>query len=159
MTVTAERLPQAPQASFSCRLRDELQRITVDKGSHCRTVVADWECKAERRAQRTVTPAFSKKDDSRMQNTGMTTCAIRTIEWIGAIDTGCLRLIDQTLLPETLAYLDCENVETVWDAIKRLSVRGAPAIGIAAAMGVVLGVRNYEGTDRQGFPGKDGGGR
>jgi methylthioribose-1-phosphate isomerase len=64
----------------------------------------------------------------------------KSIEWIGGPD-GFLRLIDQTQLPTTLAYRDCRTVEDVWEAIKSLRVRGAPAIGIAAAYGVVIGVR------------------
>ncbi len=59
------------------------------------------------------------------------------IQWIGGSD-GYLRLIDQTLLPSQLKTIDCKHVETVWEAIKMLRVRGAPAIGIAAAYGVVL---------------------
>ena len=51
---------------------------------------------------------------------------------------GHLRLLDQTCLPLTLAYLDCTDVQHVFDAIRRLSVRGAPAIGIAAAYGVCV---------------------
>src|SRR5262249_12386171 len=66
--------------------------------------------------------------------------AIRTIEWVGGID-GFVRLIDQTLLPAQLEYRDCRTVEEIWEAIKVLRVRGAPAIGVTAAMGVVLGVR------------------
>lgn len=49
-----------------------------------------------------------------------------------------MRLLDQTRLPTETTYLDCRSVEDVWQAIKRLSVRGAPAIGIAAAYGVCL---------------------
>jgi methylthioribose-1-phosphate isomerase len=64
----------------------------------------------------------------------------RSIEWIGDLN-GFVRLIDQTQLPESLAYIEAQDVQTIWDAIKRLSVRGAPAIGIAAAMGVVLATR------------------
>ncbi len=48
----------------------------------------------------------------------------RTLEWIGDID-GHLRLLDQTRLPADTVYLDCRTVEDVWQAIKRLSVRGA----------------------------------
>jgi methylthioribose-1-phosphate isomerase len=70
----------------------------------------------------------------------------RTIEWIGGID-GFIRLIDQTRLPTELVYRDCKSVEEVWEAIKLLRVRGAPAIGVAAAYGVVLGA--------QGKPFKD----
>jgi methylthioribose-1-phosphate isomerase len=64
----------------------------------------------------------------------------RTIEWVGGVD-GFVRLIDQTLLPTDLQYLDCRDVATLWEAIKSLRVRGAPAIGVAGAMGVVLGVQ------------------
>jgi methylthioribose-1-phosphate isomerase len=67
----------------------------------------------------------------------------RTIEWVG--DTkGFVRLLDQTLLPTRLEYRDCRSVEEVWEAIKVLRVRGAPAIGVAAAMGVVVGLRGLE---------------
>lgn len=74
----------------------------------------------------------------------------RTIEWIGGLD-GHVALIEQTRLPAELVMLECRDVDTIRDAIKRLAVRGAPAIGIAAAMGVVLGVRGYDGIDRDGF--------
>ena len=66
---------------------------------------------------------------------------IINIEWIGDANTGHLRLLDQTVLPTEERYLDCQTVQDVWDAIKRLSVRGAPAIGIAAAYGCVIGAQ------------------
>jgi len=68
------------------------------------------------------------------------------IEWIGDAISGHLRLLDQTVLPEQETYIDCRDVQTVWDAIKRLSVRGAPAIGISAAYGCVIGAQqnNFE---------------
>lgn len=62
----------------------------------------------------------------------------RTLYWQGDAD-GLLRLIDQTLLPESCDEIECRTVEQVWEAIKVLRVRGAPAIGVAAAFGVVLG--------------------
>jgi len=65
---------------------------------------------------------------------------LATIEWVGDL-SGRARLIDQTLLPAELKYIECEDAETMWHAIKRLAVRGAPAIGIAGALGTVLGVR------------------
>jgi methylthioribose-1-phosphate isomerase len=68
--------------------------------------------------------------------------APRTIQWIGDAG-GFIRLIDQTLLPGVLEYRDCYTAEEVWEAIRKLCVRGAPAIGIAGAMGIVLGVREY----------------
>lgn len=64
----------------------------------------------------------------------------RTIEWIGGLD-GVARMVDQTRLPGELVFLDCADVRTMWEAIRSLRVRGAPAIGVAAAMGVVLGIR------------------
>jgi methylthioribose-1-phosphate isomerase len=50
-----------------------------------------------------------------------------------------LDLLDQRLLPEEILYLPLTTSEDVWEAIRHLKVRGAPAIGIAAAYGVVLG--------------------
>ena len=54
---------------------------------------------------------------------------------------GKLRLIEQTLLPEQLKYVELDNTESIFDAIKRLVVRGAPAIGCAAAIGLAAIVR------------------
>ena len=73
----------------------------------------------------------------------------RSIEWVGGLD-GHVAIIDQTLLPNDYRVIECRDLETLHGAIRRLAVRGAPAIGIAAAMGVVLGVRDYEG-DLPGF--------
>ncbi len=53
-----------------------------------------------------------------------------------------LDLLDQRLLPEEIVYLPLTTAEDVWEAIRHLKVRGAPAIGISAAYGVVLGSRN-----------------
>jgi methylthioribose-1-phosphate isomerase len=76
--------------------------------------------------------------------------APRTIEWVGGTD-GFVRLIDQTLLPTQLEFRDCRTVEEVWEAIRSLRVRGAPAIGIAAALGVVVGVQSFEDRGRGAF--------
>jgi len=73
---------------------------------------------------------------------------IATIEWIGGLD-GHARLIDQTLLPAELKHVRCDDAAAIWLAIKRLAVRGAPAIGIAGALGAVLGVR---GSKAATFP-------
>src|SRR5438876_7941202 len=74
----------------------------------------------------------------------------RTLAWIGDID-GFVRLIDQTLLPTQLVYRDCHTVEEIWEAIRMLRVRGAPAIGVAAAMGVVLGVQRCKDRARAAY--------
>jgi methylthioribose-1-phosphate isomerase len=68
---------------------------------------------------------------------------IPTIRWTGDL-TGHVELIDQTLLPGELKYVDIETPEAMWEAIKVLRVRGAPAIGIAGAMGLVLGIKDSE---------------
>ena len=60
-----------------------------------------------------------------------------TLRWEGESD-GHLVLLDQTRLPAEVVELHCRTVDDVWQAIKRLAVRGAPAIGIAAAYGVCL---------------------
>ena len=56
-------------------------------------------------------------------------------------EDGHLMLLDQTRLPDTEAWLDCKDPEQVADAIRCLAVRGAPAIGVAAAYGLVLGTQ------------------
>jgi len=75
---------------------------------------------------------------------------LQTLHWLGGVD-GHLRLIDQTRLPVEFVEIDCRDVQTVWEAIKTLRVRGAPAIGIAAAYGVCLGVQNVAGGDEAAF--------
>src|SRR4051812_26843994 len=61
---------------------------------------------------------------------------LKTIEWTGQ----ACRLLDQTKLPTETCYVDISDERQMWDAIRRLVVRGAPAIGVAAAFGVYLGV-------------------
>jgi methylthioribose-1-phosphate isomerase len=65
----------------------------------------------------------------------------RTLRWAGEVD-GSLWLLDQTLLPTEEREIECRTPQDVWQAIKRLAVRGAPAIGVAAAYGVLLGLQN-----------------
>lgn len=72
---------------------------------------------------------------------------IRTIEW----KKGRIKLIDQTRLPQRLEYIYIDNVKTLWQAIKELKVRGAPALGVAAALGVFLGVKDAQEHDFNSF--------
>jgi len=65
---------------------------------------------------------------------------LQTLSWVGGVN-GHLQMIDQTLLPGQCALIDCHTVDEVWEAIRSLRVRGAPAIGIAAAYGVCLGLQ------------------
>ncbi|MBI3171907.1 MAG: S-methyl-5-thioribose-1-phosphate isomerase, partial [Hydrocarboniphaga effusa] len=63
--------------------------------------------------------------------------AVRPIVW----HSDSLRLLDQRVLPQEERYLDCRSAGEVAEAIHAMAVRGAPAIGIAAAYGLVLAVR------------------
>jgi len=67
----------------------------------------------------------------------MTTAPLQSVRWA---DTH-LDLLDQRLLPEQIVMLPLTTVEQVWEAIRHLAVRGAPAIGIAAAYGVAIAAR------------------
>ncbi|MFH0887613.1 MAG: S-methyl-5-thioribose-1-phosphate isomerase [Planctomycetota bacterium] len=75
---------------------------------------------------------------------------IYSIDWIGD-EKGYLKLIDQTRLPHQLIYLKCHRLEQVVSAIKEMRVRGAPAIGVTAAFGAYLGIRNLRTTDYKDF--------
>ncbi|WP_378953090.1 S-methyl-5-thioribose-1-phosphate isomerase [Pelosinus sp. sgz500959] len=57
-----------------------------------------------------------------------------------------LFLLNQTLLPNQVQYIECHDYRIVAEAIKRLEVRGAPAIGVAAAFGIVLGAREFSNS-------------
>jgi methylthioribose-1-phosphate isomerase len=65
---------------------------------------------------------------------------IQTLEWT---DTG-VRFIDQTKLPTEETYVLCKTYQEVAEVIRNMVVRGAPAIGVAAAMGIALGVKNSQ---------------
>ncbi|MBI5408277.1 MAG: S-methyl-5-thioribose-1-phosphate isomerase [Nitrospirae bacterium] len=72
---------------------------------------------------------------------------VKTIEWID----GKVRMLDQSRLPREVVYVDCPDYQTVAEGIKRLWIRGAPAIGIAAAMGIALGAQELKAKDFEGF--------
>ena len=74
----------------------------------------------------------------------------RTIEW----KDDHIRLLDQTLLPRQEEYIQIRTVAEMCDAIRRLAVRGAPAIGVAAAMGIALGMLDAPGEDREALAGR-----
>src|SRR6266508_4026305 len=73
---------------------------------------------------------------------------IQAISWT---PSGDVRLLDQRRLPGEEVYLEIGTAEGVADAIRRLQVRGAPLIGIAAAMGLVAGTRELRGAAREPF--------
>ncbi len=72
---------------------------------------------------------------------------ILTVEW----KDGAVRLLDQRLLPNDVRYLDCRDYHAVGEAIRELKVRGAPAIGVTAAMGLALGAQSLDATDSHAF--------
>ncbi|WP_442601514.1 S-methyl-5-thioribose-1-phosphate isomerase [Paenibacillus sp. KN14-4R] len=74
------------------------------------------------------------------------TTALQSLIWTGEK----LDLLDQRLLPEEIVYLPLTTANEVWEAIRHLKVRGAPAIGIAAAYGVYLGAQGYTSQDPNG---------
>jgi methylthioribose-1-phosphate isomerase len=73
---------------------------------------------------------------------------IQAISWS---PSGAVRIIDQRALPEAEITRDLESAESVADAIRQLQVRGAPLIGIAAAMGLVAGTRDLRSASRDVF--------
>jgi len=72
---------------------------------------------------------------------------IPTVEW----KNGAVRLLDQSRLPEHIEFLDCRDYRAVAEAIRHLKVRGAPAIGVTAAMGVALGAQAVTATEYENF--------
>lgn len=77
--------------------------------------------------------------------------AYETLRWRGNAATGVLQLLDQTLLPEQRQEIDCRTVQQVWEAIRVLRVRGAPAIGVSAAYGVVLATQGLRQEALESF--------
>ena len=73
--------------------------------------------------------------------------SFKTIEW----KDDRVVMIDQTRLPDEEVYVECLTYEDVADAIRRMVIRGAPAIGVAAAMGVALGAVKTETSDKNLF--------
>lgn len=76
-----------------------------------------------------------------------TETAIASIEW----REDHLRIIDQTYLPKREVYSDIRDIGRVWEAIRKLRVRGAPAIGIAAAYGLYMGIRELPESTFESF--------
>src|SRR5690606_4275020 len=64
--------------------------------------------------------------------------ALQSVRW----SDDAVLLLDQRLLPEQIEFLRLTTPQDIWEAIRELKVRGAPAIGIAAAYGIALGLQN-----------------
>ena len=72
---------------------------------------------------------------------------VPTVEW----KNGVVKILDQSLLPLKVEVIDCQDYHTVADAIRELRVRGAPAIGVAAAMGIALGAQTISDQSFDSF--------
>lgn len=72
---------------------------------------------------------------------------LETMRWLAG--ENCLELLDQTRLPAEITFIKCKEYQDVAAAIKRLAVRGAPAIGAAAAYGLVLAVKKTEARSKK----------
>src|SRR5580704_4669862 len=70
---------------------------------------------------------------------------VETIQWSSSDGTPSVVMIDQRRLPREQVFVTCRDYLEVAEAIRNMTIRGAPAIGVAAAMGVALGVA--EGAD------------
>lgn len=62
-----------------------------------------------------------------------------------------IKIVDQRKLPREFKYVSCRNEKDVFGAIKKMKIRGAPAIGIAAAFGLYLGIKNFNSKDKDNF--------
>jgi len=71
----------------------------------------------------------------------------KTIEWKG----DRIRLLDQRRLPAEVRYIDCKDASSVAEAIRKMAIRGAPAIGVAAAMGIALGAKKSRSRQPEVF--------
>jgi methylthioribose-1-phosphate isomerase len=72
---------------------------------------------------------------------------VQAVKWIGGID-GYLELVNQRRLPTEFVTLQCRDVVVLFDAIKTLVVRGAPAIGVSAAYGLVLALQKLNANEK-----------
>jgi methylthioribose-1-phosphate isomerase len=82
-----------------------------------------------------------------MQTEEKTPQPFQSIEWCDSF----VRILDQTFLPSRTVYSDIRDVGRIWEAIRKLRVRGAPAIGIAAAYGMYLGIRDLPESNYASF--------
>ncbi|OGW78567.1 MAG: S-methyl-5-thioribose-1-phosphate isomerase [Omnitrophica bacterium RIFCSPLOWO2_01_FULL_45_24] len=75
---------------------------------------------------------------------------VETIYW----KSGKVRFINQTLLPHKLKYVSTDDIYRLWRAIKALEIRGAPALGIAGALGAIVGIKDSKAKDFRKFFGE-----
>lgn len=82
-----------------------------------------------------------------LQNMATTDSSFQSIKW----EKDHVVVLDQTFLPDREVYIDLNSSGQVWEAIKKLRVRGAPAIGITGAYGFYLGIKELPESNFQSF--------
>src|SRR2546427_8614506 len=100
---------------------------------------------------RTATHVTTRREQLLARHTHRRYVAHMSVQAIAWSPSGAVRIIDQRALPEARIERDLESAEVVAAAIRTLQVRGAPLIGIAAAMGLVAGTRELRGAPREQF--------
>src|SRR2546427_7944973 len=100
---------------------------------------------------RTATHVTTRREQLLARHTHRRYVAHMSVQAIAWSPSGAVRIVDQRALPEARIERDLESGEAVADAIRTLQVRGAPLIGIAAAMGLVAGTRELRGAPREQF--------
>src|SRR2546428_7679210 len=100
---------------------------------------------------RTATHVTTRRERLLARHTHRRYVAHMSVQAIAWSPSGAVRIVDQRALPEARIERDLESGEAVADAIRTLQVRGAPLIGIAAAMGLVAGTRELRGAPREAF--------
>src|SRR5436853_6084732 len=91
--------------------------------------------------------AHSSWEEATQVLIGSNDMPLQTVQW----QSGKVRLIDQTALPEKLSYVELSDWREVADAIRTMIVRGAPAIGCTAALGMAQGARGIIADNRDIF--------
>src|SRR5256712_7390402 len=100
---------------------------------------------------RTATHVTTRREQLLARHTHRRYVAHMSVQAIALSPSGAVRIVDQRALPEARIERDLESGEAVADAIRTLQVRGAPLIGIAAAMGLVAATRGQRGASREAF--------
>jgi len=87
-------------------------------------------------------------------------CAVAPLIWHGDAENGWLEMLDQTQLPTKQVAIECRTAGDVFEGIRMLRVRGAPAIGVAGAYGLILAAQQiHSNSSRAFFGGIDQAGR
>jgi methylthioribose-1-phosphate isomerase len=136
--------PQAVQSlveiAGSAAAQADLAKLLTDTNAKVRAI-----------AERLLNESAGQENRSEKSPSEAPPAAPQTLRWVGD-ETGYLKLLDQTRLPLECVEICCRDAEAVFHAIRQMRVRGAPAIGIAAAYGLYLGVQPLaEGDDARFF--------